>query len=71
MAVSFILAFPWIWGLEKLWRTPTRLEWECFEGLSDACLSVISIHNHSDLTEQKMPFMLSGSQGVFFFFKIF
>lgn len=44
----------------------SRLKWEGFEGLSDARLSVIitqivPIHNYSDLTEQKMPSMFSGS----------
>lgn len=45
---------------------PSRLKCKGFEGLSDARLSmiitqIIQIHNYSDLTEQKMPFMLSGS----------
>lgn len=49
---------------------PSRLRWEGFEGLSDGRLSmiiiqIIQIHNYSELTEQKMPFMLSGSLWFF------
>lgn len=48
---------------------PSRLKWEGFEGLSDARLSMITqivpIHNYSDLTEQKMLSMFSGSLWFF------
>lgn len=58
--------FSWIWGLENSGVPPCRLKCKGSEGLSDACLSmiiaqIIQIHNDSDLTEQKKPFMLSGS----------
>lgn len=51
--------------------SPSRLKWEGFEGLSDARLSMIitqtiQIHNYSDLTEQKMLLMFSGSLWFFF-----
>lgn len=50
--------------------SPSRLKWEGFEGLSDARLSMIitqtiQIHNYSDLTEQKMLLMFSGSLWFF------
>lgn len=50
---------------------PSRLKWEGFEGLSNARLSmiitqIIPIHNYSNLTEQKMLSMFSGSLWFFF-----